>query len=953
MHWHSPNWLWTLWLLPVVAWLLVRAQRKRQAAARTFATGRMRTRLLPETSPGRMWTKGTLLIAGLALLIVAAARPQYGVYYEQVAQRGVDLFVLLDVSRSMLAEDIAPNRLERAKSDIVDLLERIPRDRVGLIVFAGKPVLRVPLTNDHAFFRYMLREVDTESAPIGGSLIGDAIRQALAAMEPRSDRDQVIVLITDGEDHDSFPGDAAKTAAERGVKIIAVGLGDTQEGARIPVPNPAGGGFIKDAEGREVWSKMREDLLKDIALTTSGAYVPARTMAYDLGQIYDDHLAGLTRGEIRTEKRRRFREQFQWFTALGLALLAGDWMLVRFRPRAAAVTALLFATGLASPLLADDTSRQVREGISAFDAGDFSAAAELFAAAATAAPDDPRITFNEGCAQAARQADEEAREFFYKSALARDTALSAGSHYNLGCLAASAAQREFGADPLEASPDQRQAGLASLTRAAGHFRDALRMDAEHADARHNLETIRLWIKQMKALWEERDRAQRRKEQNLLQMLKDLDARQSALRSSLGAARQQPASPLRQQGLDELEQQQRGLADEVEPLKEKISAELAAAGQQDPGGGAAASSGTPTDDLNRAIEVLHQWADELHDSFVRAANNMAADKFDEARQAQRESLETVNQMYEGLAPFPELLQTALISQKALVGQSRDVLGVAPDSAAESDADDDEKSDNKSPARPGLEPDELAWRQRRVGGWANALGAKAGQGLPMLEQQMSEQAEAANSRKKDEDDSKQDGGADEQPSEEAADLEPMMESLRRAVELTPEVQALAFAAADLVQESQFEPALPKQEQALRLLEEIAETLPKNDENQQQQNQQEQQQNQNQEEDKQDDSSQQQDSSQQPQSDDKQESQPQEDSAQQDQKQQDDGQQQQQQQQQQSSAQQSQEQTDPSQQRMTAAQAEAILQRVRDRERQHRQVEKRMRRLLQKRVPPDRDW
>ncbi len=941
---------------------MIRAQRKRQMAARAFAAGSMRMRLLPETSAGRMWTKGSLLISGLALLIVAAARPQYGVYYEQVVQRGVDLFVLLDVSRSMLAEDIAPNRLERAKSDIVDLLERIPRDRVGLIVFAGKPILHVPLTNDHAFFRYMLRDVDTDSAPIGGSLIGDAIRQALAAMEPRGDRDQVIVLITDGDDHDSFPADAAKAAAERGVKIIAVGLGDAHEGARIPVHNPTGGrGFVKDKEGSEVWSKMQEELLKELALTTSGAYVPARTMAYDLGQIYDDHLAGLTRGEIRTEKRRRFREQFQWFIALGLALLFVDWTLVRFRSRAAIALALFIASSFASPALADDTSRQMRDGMNAFDDGDFSTAAELFAAASAVDPDDPRITFNEGCAQAAQQAGEEARDLFYKSALARDPVLSADSHYNLGCLAASEAQRELGEEPLQAGPDQRRSGLALLNRAAGHYRDALRFDTNHADARHNLETIRLWIKQMKALWKKRDREQQRNEQSLLQMLKDLDSRQSDLRSSLMETLQQPASPLRQQRLDELQKQQRGLVDEIEPLKKKISVELSAMGQSGQAGGATAGGGPPVDDVNRAIDILNQWTDELHDSFLRAADNIAADEHTTARQAQRESLETVNQMYVAVAPFPDLLQTALMSQKSLVGQSQNILGIGPGDDAEdkddveTDTDEHQSIDDASPVPPRPDPDELSWRQHRVGGWAGALESKATQQLPVMQQQMSERRDeqAANAQQQDDPDAAgTDPAEDDQPPDNVSQLEPLIESLQRAVELAPQVQTLALSAAGHVRDSEFEMALPKQEQALKLLEKIAETLPKNDQSRQQNQQQKQDQK---EQEQQDESQQQQ---QQRQNDD-QDSQPQDEPEQrdkpeqQDRSQQQDAGQQQKQDEQEPGQHGRKDQPDPPQAKMTPAQAEAILQRVRDRERRHRQVEKQMRRLLEKRVAPERDW
>ncbi|MBN1910528.1 MAG: VWA domain-containing protein [Pirellulales bacterium] len=321
MHWDNPSFLLALWLLPAVAGLLAYAYRKRLATAHRFAQQAMLVRLMPRMDVRRAWIKGTALIVGLALLIVAAARPRFGAYVQEVAQRGADVFVLLDVSKSMTTEDVAPNRLERAKSDIRDLLGRITGDRVGLIAFAGKPVVKVPLTTDHGFFDLMLERIDTDSAPRGGSLIGDAVRKAIESMPERGDRDQAIVLITDGEDHDSFPEEAARQAGERGIKIFTVGLGDATEGARIPIRDESGQLHYMKYAGKEVWSKVDQDLLKKMALDTGGAYIPAGTRAYDLGQIYEDHLANLAHGEFHTETRTRYREQFQLFACLGLALL--------------------------------------------------------------------------------------------------------------------------------------------------------------------------------------------------------------------------------------------------------------------------------------------------------------------------------------------------------------------------------------------------------------------------------------------------------------------------------------------------------------------------------------------------------------------------------------------------------------------------------------------------------
>lgn len=330
MYWENPSWLLAWWLLPVMLALLIVAHRRQHAAALRFADAMMLRRLVPQSRRWRTALKYFAVLAAFGMLVAAAARPRWGVHFETVYSKGVDLYVLLDVSRSMLAEDVTPNRLERAKADIRDLLQKLAGDRVGLIPFAGAPVIKVPLTTDHNFLLNVLGEVDTTTAPRGGSLIGDAIRKALESMENRRDRDQVIVLITDGEDQDSFPEEAAKLAADKGIKIFTVGLGDTSEGRRVPVRGPDGALTYLQYDGREVWSKMDEELLKKIATLTGGAYVPARTLVYDLGEIYEQHLSQLTRGTMAFERRKRYGDRFQIFLAGALALIAIDLAVARY-----------------------------------------------------------------------------------------------------------------------------------------------------------------------------------------------------------------------------------------------------------------------------------------------------------------------------------------------------------------------------------------------------------------------------------------------------------------------------------------------------------------------------------------------------------------------------------------------------------------------------------------------
>jgi Ca-activated chloride channel family protein len=325
-----PAYLQFLWLLPLAAALLVYAHRKRTAAALRFVGEHMQPRVVPHATAGRAWGKGILLLTAMAAILVATAGPRHGEYFEKIERRGVDCYICLDVSRSMLADDVKPSRLERAKSDIRDLLGKLAGDRVGLIVFAGKAVVRVPLTSDENFFLQSLDDVDEKSAPRGGTLIGDAIRKAMEAMPKRVGSDQIIVLITDGEDQESLPEEAAKNAADRGIKIFTVGLGDSSAGARIPITDSSGKKrFVTDAGG-EHWSKFDQELLKRIALVSGGAFVPAGTSVYDLGQIYEEHLAGLNRGkESDMQMQKHYREGYQFYVALGIALLGLERLIPR------------------------------------------------------------------------------------------------------------------------------------------------------------------------------------------------------------------------------------------------------------------------------------------------------------------------------------------------------------------------------------------------------------------------------------------------------------------------------------------------------------------------------------------------------------------------------------------------------------------------------------------------
>lgn len=295
--------------------------RKRQAMRR-LATPNLLGILVDQVSRKRQWVKAGLVLTALAALVPAISDPRWGVYYEDLPRRGIDIIFVLDVSRSMLANDLPPSRLERAKQSIGDVLDAAVGDRVGLVTFAGTAVLKCPLTVNYGAFRMLLDEVGVRSSPRGGTLIGDAVRLATKSFVDPMKKHKAIVVLTDGEDHESYPVKAAEEAyTEGGIQVFTVGLGDEGEGARVPAKEAEAGVFVQ-YDGREVWSKMNPALLREMAMKGGGAYIPAGTKSIDLGQVlYEERIAKADQREFETSRIEQRKVQFQWFAGLALLLL--------------------------------------------------------------------------------------------------------------------------------------------------------------------------------------------------------------------------------------------------------------------------------------------------------------------------------------------------------------------------------------------------------------------------------------------------------------------------------------------------------------------------------------------------------------------------------------------------------------------------------------------------------
>jgi Ca-activated chloride channel family protein len=319
-----------LWLLFLVPAVLIPAYvwcfwRKAQAL-RVLASSEMLRKINNAVSLQKQMLKAALLVVAFVSIVLALTEPKWNPQPQQIRRQGRDVVILLDTSRSMLAEDIKPSRLERSKIAIGDLLEVLRGDRVAIITFAGNATVKCPLTQDYAFVRMALADISTESNSRGGTMIGDAIRKAADEVFDRQSRQyKDLILITDGEDHDSFPVEAARKAAEEGVRIIAIGLGDDATGSRIPITGPNGEKTFLKYQGQEVWSKLDSDTLREIAYATNGACLSVSPgMDMDLGKIYESQIASAEKRELESMTMMKYDEKFQIFIALAIVLLVGE-----------------------------------------------------------------------------------------------------------------------------------------------------------------------------------------------------------------------------------------------------------------------------------------------------------------------------------------------------------------------------------------------------------------------------------------------------------------------------------------------------------------------------------------------------------------------------------------------------------------------------------------------------
>jgi len=517
-----------LWLLAgliagaALVWRYRRFDARQRTELAKFASASLIAQLTASVSPARRQFKRVLVIAGVACLAVALARPLIGFRWEEAKRNGLDVMIAVDTSKSMLAQDVKPDRLTRAKMAVEDLLAKLDGDRVGLVAFAGSSFLQCPLTLDYDAFRQSLDALDVNIIPRGGTDLAAAIHETEAALEGNGNNERILVLLTDGEDLEGNALEAARAAAKNGLKIFTVGVGSAN-GELIPATDELGGTqFAKDASGQFVKSRLDETMLKQIAEATGAMYQPLGQQAQGLETIYSQGMAQFTRRELASRLQKVGIERFQWPLALGLFFLvlepllgirrnkrvtkpaatsrptlAASWNRMARPAMAGAAVALLTVAGSAHA--------SVGSAEKAFLKGDYTKAEQEYRQAATKNPDKPELQYNLGAAAYKAGTFDQAAESFAKAMKTDDLTLQQDNYYNLGNT-----QYRLGQKTEQANA---QATIKTWEQAVQSYEAALQLKPDDADAKYNRDLVKRKLEELKKQEQQKQDQQKQDQKN--------------------------------------------------------------------------------------------------------------------------------------------------------------------------------------------------------------------------------------------------------------------------------------------------------------------------------------------------------------------------------------------------------------------------------------------------------
>jgi Ca-activated chloride channel homolog len=310
-------WLWLVAAAAVVMALGIIWRRRR---LRRLMEAGLAARLAAAPSLPREALRALLLALGLAAIVAALMDPRWGFTFQEVRRRGTDIVFAIDCSRSMLGEDVSPNRLQRAGEHVLETLDRLGGERVALVAFAGVGAVKCPLTLNYAAMRHAIEALAPMEGQRGGSMLAAALDVGADAFVDDGPQSKVLIVLTDGDDQESAPEDLVSELKERGVTLVVVGLGDSSEGARVPILVGGQKRYLT-YEGQEVWTKMNAELLRELAVAAGGTFIGAGTKRVDLGEFYARNLAELAGEDATSETVRQAIPRFQWFLAAAFALL--------------------------------------------------------------------------------------------------------------------------------------------------------------------------------------------------------------------------------------------------------------------------------------------------------------------------------------------------------------------------------------------------------------------------------------------------------------------------------------------------------------------------------------------------------------------------------------------------------------------------------------------------------
>lgn len=670
LRFEQPLALMLLWLLPLLSYGWRHVNSRHTAAVKSFISPAMLALLQPSRPQRKHNMQAVAAMLALTCAIIALARPQWGMREERVIQQGRDVMILLDVSRSMLANDVHPDRLRRAKADLHDLIDGLKGDRAGLMVFRRNAVLISPLTTDYAFLKHMLNMVDVDFAPAGATDIGRVIYEAIEAFDEQTGNHRAMLLVSDGEDLGGMALEAAQAAADHGIRIFTVGIG-SREGSRIPDPDSPLG-FVA-FRGEPVITRLEHETLHAIAQISGGAYIPVETAGFGatgLGRLYREYLAPVEQRRFEESIRQRHIERYQWFLAMAVILLYITLLLSPGRPGGkrrphkktspAAVTALLIVllTGQLQTAAADTLVPPGRAGAAIarehYRKGAYEEAAQAYLAARRGATGMMRHRFTFNAAAALYRAGQyrAAAELFRgispdtAAGALRDSANAAGAAYYSAANTVS---------------DEAAAGLAEkaelLRLAAEAFKQAVRQNPDDQDTADNLAIAF-------NLWQTAEENARRAavleeyvDEDLIGLLDIMRRDQTELIDSITAAlpggTPQFILTMEQLAAEQRMNNLRWLA--LDPRLEEALAEL----HQTPEGEMLEEHIRNTRrDMERAADML----EDLHDDAVRFA---------------RISRHNLYQLWKGVAPFPALLEENLNVQSNLVERTRGTQEIPPE------------------------------------------------------------------------------------------------------------------------------------------------------------------------------------------------------------------------------------------------------------------------------------